>query len=272
MQQPIEEDFRESCALGNVKNVRYYIQKGVDVNDQNKTNGFTGLHWAYQRGHDELVTLLLKNGASNELLDSKNRKPSELQKGVAPLKIVPNYLQNPETFKLWEDLSKLDPQMNSINNESTQNAQSTTHIVTKTRTEPASNSVANLVTNVEIKSKHIPTTSKSEGSFKILVFNNKKPIGNIIISSTKSIRQLIQQIRAELLFRTDHRTGFYINGVPVGKGQLDQGLGLHFDGEDKVFMVRHHAHFWRYLVFVFLVLTMVLGLSYRLISKLSLFQ
>lgn len=35
-----EEGLREVCALGNIKAVQHYIQAGVNLNSQNKMNGW----------------------------------------------------------------------------------------------------------------------------------------------------------------------------------------------------------------------------------------
>lgn len=38
----------------------------------------TPLHWAVYRGHEEIVVMLLSNGANPDLLNSKGQKPSDL--------------------------------------------------------------------------------------------------------------------------------------------------------------------------------------------------
>jgi len=58
-----EEQLREACCIGDTETVQKMINDGVDINSQNKMNGWTSLHWAAKRGHTSIVAALLKNNA-----------------------------------------------------------------------------------------------------------------------------------------------------------------------------------------------------------------
>jgi hypothetical protein len=95
------EQLRESASMGNNPSVEFLLNQGINPNDQHKMNGFTALHWAYSRGHDSVVELLLANGADPNIKDSKGRIPKELAKQVEKLDIIPSYIANPDLGKLW---------------------------------------------------------------------------------------------------------------------------------------------------------------------------
>ncbi|XP_060521516.1 ankyrin repeat domain-containing protein 40-like [Cylas formicarius] len=105
----LEEKLREAACLGDVESVRALLSRNIDVNARNQVNGWTALHWACKRGNEQIVRLLLNNGADrtvenvqgqtagdvctyrniNELLGSAGAEPAS-----AALKFVPNYLKN----------------------------------------------------------------------------------------------------------------------------------------------------------------------------------
>jgi hypothetical protein len=98
------EALREACASGNLKAVEFYILNGVNVDSQNKVNGFTPLHWANSRGHEDVIQFLIMNGAKKTIKDSKGRIPSELfnRTPFQGRSFVPNYIANPDLGKLWD--------------------------------------------------------------------------------------------------------------------------------------------------------------------------
>ncbi|KAI7862477.1 hypothetical protein BDF14DRAFT_1855201 [Spinellus fusiger] len=116
-----EETLREVAALGNFKAVHHFIHSGVNINSQNKINGWTALHWAAHRGHENIVRLLLSNGASTCVTTKKLQTAYDLAQrhlsvaallavdgqhkvevGPEPeLPIVPVYMQNPDLQKTW---------------------------------------------------------------------------------------------------------------------------------------------------------------------------
>ncbi|KAI9310123.1 hypothetical protein BX666DRAFT_1299520 [Dichotomocladium elegans] len=117
-----EETLREVCALGNLKAVQHFAKSGVNLNSQNKMNGWSALHWASHRGHEKVVRLLLSNGANPNLKTNKNQTALDLATPKYPaigellravttdvqpagpepeLPIVPTYLKEPDLEKSW---------------------------------------------------------------------------------------------------------------------------------------------------------------------------
>ncbi|KAI9008966.1 ankyrin repeat-containing domain protein [Phycomyces nitens] len=116
-----EETLREVAALGNPKAVHHFIHAGVNINSQNKINGWTALHWAAHRGHENVVRMLLANGANPNVETSKGQKayilaqkypnvaellkPNSVEQTEAAaepeLPILPAYMQNPDLQKTW---------------------------------------------------------------------------------------------------------------------------------------------------------------------------
>lgn len=54
--------------------VKYLIDKGANLNAQDKL-GYSSLHFAAQNGYIEIADMLLKNGASIDLLDAYGNTP-----------------------------------------------------------------------------------------------------------------------------------------------------------------------------------------------------
>ncbi|RUS17147.1 hypothetical protein BC937DRAFT_90365 [Endogone sp. FLAS-F59071] len=112
-----EEALRERAALGNLKAVSHYLRSGVNINSANKMNGWTALHWASHRGHEDVVRTLLAHGADTALVTLKGQTAADLAKtdnvralfgqreNVVPaepeLPFVAKYLREPDLDKLW---------------------------------------------------------------------------------------------------------------------------------------------------------------------------
>ncbi|RDD40750.1 Ankyrin repeat domain-containing protein 40 [Trichoplax sp. H2] len=118
----IEERLRECACLGEKDTVQLLVQRGVNINSQHKINGWTALHWAACRGHNDIVAYLLSEGAEPTLLTKSGETAAQLSSseeikvmlnnaagvsdiGASPnnspktnkteLPITPNYMQNP---------------------------------------------------------------------------------------------------------------------------------------------------------------------------------
>jgi ankyrin repeat protein len=76
-----EEDFKEAAALGNLRAVLVHLQTGVNVNHQNKMNGWSAMHWACSRDQKDVAEMLISNGADVQLKDVQGRTPSQVAKG-----------------------------------------------------------------------------------------------------------------------------------------------------------------------------------------------
>jgi len=61
---------------GNYRAAELLLKSGIDINKKGDM-GDTALHWAYRMKHHDIVKLLLKHGASNEILNEFRSKPSD---------------------------------------------------------------------------------------------------------------------------------------------------------------------------------------------------
>ncbi|KAJ2680158.1 hypothetical protein GGH99_005454 [Coemansia sp. RSA 1285] len=128
-----EESLREMVSLGNIKAISAYIRGGVNINSQNKMNGWTALHWACARGNLAAAELLVRFGADTTLTNDKGQTPLDIcrddnirtllsthgqgkgdnsgsgsvtvsdkepKESSKPL-FVPNYMANPDLSKAW---------------------------------------------------------------------------------------------------------------------------------------------------------------------------
>ncbi|KAJ2162072.1 hypothetical protein GGF46_000947 [Coemansia sp. RSA 552] len=126
IQDEREESLREMAALGNLRAVTAYARAGVDLNSQNKINGWTALHWASKRGTIAVVEFLIRAGADTEIKNGMGQTPRDVSKseviraafpGYNPAdepaekehpdsesapSFVPNYIVNPDLSKAWD--------------------------------------------------------------------------------------------------------------------------------------------------------------------------
>ncbi|XP_078379610.1 ankyrin repeat domain-containing protein 40-like [Oculina patagonica] len=117
----LEERLRELCCIGDERNAKLLIERGVSINTANAMNGWTPLHWAAKRGHASIVKYLVEQGADATALTSKGETAAQLSSDTGikqmlgegnsmgqstvteTLPIVPNYLRNPEFFYAEKD-------------------------------------------------------------------------------------------------------------------------------------------------------------------------
>ena len=74
----LNEKLRENCCNGYSHEVLKCIESGAVVNSRNKVNGWTALHWAAKRDHDNIVLILLKHGANPKIENHKGEFPIDL--------------------------------------------------------------------------------------------------------------------------------------------------------------------------------------------------
>ncbi|KAJ2018176.1 hypothetical protein GGI06_002761, partial [Coemansia sp. S85] len=86
-----DENFREMAALGNVKAVRAYIRGGVDIDGQNKMNGWTALHWACARGQCDIAEILIRAGANTDLKNTKGQVALDVCKSDSIRALFPGH-------------------------------------------------------------------------------------------------------------------------------------------------------------------------------------
>lgn len=117
----LEERLRELCCIGDERNAKLLIERGVSINTVNAMNGWTPLHWAAKRGHASIVKYLVQQGADTAALTNKGETAAQLSNDTGikqmlgeggsmgpstvteTLPIVPNYLRNPEFFYAEKD-------------------------------------------------------------------------------------------------------------------------------------------------------------------------
>ncbi len=66
--------FDMAITYNNIEMLEYLIEQGVDINKTQRRSGFTALMAAACYGREEILTILLKNGADAEAQDSKGFK------------------------------------------------------------------------------------------------------------------------------------------------------------------------------------------------------
>lgn len=107
-----EERFREFACNGDVDSMTALLQTSrIDVNSQNKINGWSALHWASKRNNLAALSFLLDQGADINLKNTNGDLPVDLTSNEdikkalggtdsgnfkeSNLPITPNYLANP---------------------------------------------------------------------------------------------------------------------------------------------------------------------------------
>ena len=94
LQSELDEPFREACCNGNTEVVYKLLNSGIDVNSQNKVNGWTGLHWAAKRGHGCIISALLKNNADPSINNFNGESAVDVSKNENTRAILQNKLQS----------------------------------------------------------------------------------------------------------------------------------------------------------------------------------
>ena len=131
----LEERLREVCCIGDERNAKVLIERGISINAANAMNGWTPLHWAAKRGHASIVKYLVHEGADTTLLTKKGESAAQLSSNTSikqilgeegniglstvndTLPIVPNYLRNPVFFYAAKDeCGRLSPREQGISN------------------------------------------------------------------------------------------------------------------------------------------------------------
>ncbi|OWF45647.1 ankyrin repeat domain-containing protein 40-like [Mizuhopecten yessoensis] len=107
-----EEKLRESACTGDIESIRKLLEiQNVNVNAQNRMNGWTALHWAAKRNQRTIVSYLLTKGANPNLPNKEGEYPANLSTDAdvremlgasdttdvkqSKLPITPGYLANP---------------------------------------------------------------------------------------------------------------------------------------------------------------------------------
>ncbi|KAG2214216.1 hypothetical protein INT46_010451 [Mucor plumbeus] len=241
-----EHTLREVAALGNIKATLHLAHSGVNVNSQNAMNGWTALHWAAHRGHEHVVTALLRSGADPLIKTQKGQTALDLAANheatiavlraavggkidvsVGPepaLPIMPTYMQNPDLEKTWllpEEFSE-----NKVEN--------------ILRKQKAAESVKD---SDQVSPSTATTTAPAVEEREVLVYLSNRQDENLLGSvylQNQSIETAIEDIKKELDGLPDTFTISRHNGkvsIPVNPKQMSKRLLDIFRNEDDVLVV-----------------------------------
>ncbi|KAI7826365.1 hypothetical protein BX661DRAFT_183863 [Kickxella alabastrina] len=218
-----EEDFREMAAMGNIKAVTAYLRSGIQVDHQNKVNGWTALHWACARGHLKVADMLIRAGANLHIKNTKSQRPVDICKTdelrelfgfhmgspemeescrassgiMSEQSFVPNYMNNPDFSKAW---GVPDSAMLPGHGESGYMRQ-------RQFEASMSNSSNRLPNGTGTGTGPIATTSaigEADGEERELLvygeqYNDENLIGSVFVDNpAQTVTELISQIREEL--------------------------------------------------------------------------
>ena len=130
-----EENLREAACIGDEDAVRAMLMNGVDINSQNKVNGWSALHWAVHRGHKRLVKALIDWGADVDLKNADGNAACSLAKDPEIQQMLG--VTETSTEAGVEDLATFEPnylrspQLVYVDRMSSRPADTTTHTATK---------------------------------------------------------------------------------------------------------------------------------------------
>ncbi|KAI9477581.1 hypothetical protein LPJ78_000034 [Coemansia sp. RSA 989] len=244
-----EDNFREMAALGNLRAVAAYIRGGININSQNKMNGWTALHWACVRGNIEVVGALIRAGAQTDIKNNKGQTPLDVCKsnetraifpGYEPdneldspsdsanTSFVPNYIVNPDLSKAWGM-----PEDVMVGN------QGDSAYIRQLQQEASGNVRHDLA-----KLQDDPATSERELLVYVSQLGDNNLRGSVFVGSNATISQLSGQIRSELDNVPEDFAISRYNGkqiVPISAKQEQFSVGQVFRGdEDAVVLVPRH--------------------------------
>ncbi|CAI4227245.1 unnamed protein product [Auanema sp. JU1783] len=75
----LQLDFQEQCMIGDQLKVELMLRTGfVDVHFQHKMSGWTALHWASKRAHENVCVILLGSGFDRDTKDNQGRTPYDV--------------------------------------------------------------------------------------------------------------------------------------------------------------------------------------------------
>ncbi|KAG1226363.1 hypothetical protein G6F35_002952 [Rhizopus arrhizus] len=209
-------------------------------------NGWTALHWAAHRGHEHVITALLRSGADPLIKTHKGQtafdlaikheacaalltkaidNPPEVAVGPEPeLPILPTYMKNPDLEKTWllpDEFSE-----NKIEN-----------VLRKQKVQDAlSNN-----NNIPVKTEQKKEEEKEEKEVLIYLSARKDDslLGSIY-SSNQSIESAIEQIKQEIDGLPDQFGVVRHNGkvsIPINPKQMSKKLFELFRSEEDVLVI-----------------------------------
>ncbi|KAL9550806.1 hypothetical protein MBANPS3_004550 [Mucor bainieri] len=253
-----EHTLREVAALGNIKATLHLAHAGVNLNSQNAMNGWTALHWAAHRGHEHVVTALLRSGADPLIKTQKGQTALDLAANheaaaavlraavgdkvdvsVGPepaLPIVPTYMQNPDLEKTW-----LLPEEFSENKvENILRKQKAAELVKNPDQEVSPSAPTTASASVPTSTS---TSAPAAEEREVLVYLSNRQddslLGSVYLQN-QSIETAIEDIKKELDGLPDAFTVSRHNGkvsIPINPKQMSKRLLDIFRNEEDVLIV-----------------------------------
>ncbi|KAI9358124.1 ankyrin repeat-containing domain protein [Pilaira anomala] len=243
-----EHTLREVAALGNVKATVQLAHSGVNLNSQNVMNGWTALHWAAHRGHVNVITALLKNGADPLIKTKKGQTALDLaannEEAVSilrlavgdvpvsvgpepPLPIVPTYIKNPDLEKTW-----LMPEEFSENK-----------LENVVRKQNAAESLQTPEPATAAATSDTKGAGSSNEELEVLVYLSAREDANLLGSvflKNETIEEAIKQIKEEIDGLPENFNISRHNGkvnIPINSKQMNKRLLDIFRSENDVLIV-----------------------------------
>lgn len=225
MDEDNEERLREAACTGDIESIKTLIESSaVNVNSQNKVNGWTSLHWAAKRNHSSVVSYLLLHGADKCIKTNTGETASQLtsytdiknmlggantETKQTELPIKPNYLANP-TFPYTQPVVQKSMESSREPPTSYQEHQcsSNEELVIKVR---VANSEERDFIEVEIDKeclsfeKLLTVCCQELGLQKGQVFKVRK-LPNTIIRKDKDVRRLVDFQEVEIVLKNNSET------------------------------------------------------------------
>ncbi|KAJ1719309.1 hypothetical protein LPJ53_005905, partial [Coemansia erecta] len=262
-----EEVFREMAALGNLKAVVSFLRSGINVNGQNKMNGWTALHWACTRSYSQIVETLIRAGTDPSIRNKKGERPidvckedsvkelfrlcmsdedvdaalkSEKDTPLQNASFVPNYIANPDLSKAWDSPDNVaipEKADSSFMRQQQIEASSTARCPDTNSSGPASSQPA--IEAVSQTPSLTPDPSTTTVERELLVYAEELSdgclLGSVLVDDTRSqtVSDLVMQIRQELDEVPAHFSILRHNGqlaVPINAKQEALGIGRVFRG------------------------------------------
>ena len=99
-------DLAQAAADGDTHTITSLLNsKTININSQNKINGWTALHWACKRNQIPTVKLLLAHGADHTIKNFKNQTPLQVSQNPEIIKsiLIPTLNSHPSLLELIID-------------------------------------------------------------------------------------------------------------------------------------------------------------------------
>ncbi|KAJ1835024.1 hypothetical protein LPJ73_007751 [Coemansia sp. RSA 2703] len=273
-----EEVFREMAALGNLKVVVSFLRSGININAQNKMNGWTALHWACTRGYTQIVETLIRAGADPSIKNKKGERPIDVCKENSVRELfrlcmtnedvdnvikaeesappqsssfVPNYIANPDLSKAWDTPENVvipEKADSSLMRQQQIEASTTARQpnISSSKTDTTLPAVSAASQSSSQPSDTNATTVEREFMVYAEEFGDGCLLGSVFVDDTRSqtVGDLVKQIRQELDSVPADFSIIRYNGqlaVPISTKQQALGIDRVFRGVNDAVIVKSNS-------------------------------